>query len=134
MGPIEEALDAVLWTVRWRAVLLGLGAGVLGVAVAALAAWWILSILDFEGAAGASTTFGVLSGFVTAGWVAGRRAFHSHWFHGALAGLTVAGAIVVVSILGGSPAPAAQVILLAGMAILLGGLSGHRSVTARPGE
>lgn len=110
-------------TIRWSAVMLGVGLGVLALALSALTLWLILSAVGVEGAAGAATTFGTLIGFGVAGWVAGRRAPTSFPFHGALAALILALAVLVTSILGGSPAPTTQVLLLAALAIVLGATS-----------
>lgn len=113
----------MLATVKWGAVLLGLGVGVLVLAASALVLWLVLLALGVEGAVGAATTFGTLLGFAGAGWTAGRRAPVSHVFHGAIAALGVALAVVVTAVLGGSPAPTPQVLLLAILAIVLGGLT-----------
>lgn len=103
--------------------MLGVGLGVLALALSALALWLILSAVGVEGAAGAATTFATLVGFIVAGWVSGRRAPTSFPFHGALAALILALAVMVTSIFGGSPAPTGQVLLLALLAIVLGGAS-----------
>jgi hypothetical protein len=113
----------VLTTVRWGAVLLALGVGVLVLAGSALILWLALSLIGVDGAAGAATTFGTLFGFAAAGWIAGRRAAVSHVFHGGIAALGVALAVIVTAVLGGSPAPTPQVLLLAFLAIVIGGLT-----------
>ena len=110
-------------SVRWSAVLFGLGVGVLGLAVASLVLWLALSTMGVEGAVGAATTFGTLVGFTTAGWMAGRRADSSPTFNGALAAMGIALAVVVTSVLGGSPAPVSQVLLLALFALLFGSVA-----------
>lgn len=110
-------------SLRWSTVLFGLGVGVLTLAVASLVLWTSLSALGVDGAVGAATTFGTLVGFGAAGWVAGRRATTSPAFHGAVAAMGIALAVVVTSVLGGSPAPVAQVLLLALFAMLLGGVA-----------
>lgn len=115
----------MLGSVRWSAVFFGIGVGVLGLAVFSLVLWFALSILEVDGAAGAATTFGTLTGFLVAGWFAGRRAPFSHFFHGATAAMGIAVAVVVTAVLGGSPAPTSQVLLLAALAVLLGGVSAH---------
>lgn len=107
-------------TIKWSAVLLGVGVGVLALAVSSLLLWLSLAALGVAGASGAATTFGTLAGFAVAGWTAGRRAPTSFPFHGAVSALILALAVLVTSILGGSPAPALQVLLLAVFAILLG--------------
>lgn len=113
----------MLATIRWSAVLLGLGLGVLAAAASALVLWLVLSALGVEGAVGAATTFGTLLGFAVAGWGAGRRALTSYPFHGAVAALVLALTVLVTAIMGGSPAPTSQVLLLAALAIVIGGVS-----------
>jgi hypothetical protein len=121
--PLPEVL--VLGSVRWSAILFGLGVGVLGLAVLSLVLWLVLTLLGVEGAAGAATTFGTLGGFVVAGWFAGRRAPYSYAFHGATAAMGIALAVVVTAVRAGSPAPTSQVLLLAVLAIVLGGVAAH---------
>lgn len=117
----------MLASVRWGGVLLGTGVGILALAGVSLVLWLVLSALGIAGAVGAATTFGTVAGFAVAGWLAGRRASHSPWFHGALAALGVAMLVVVTSLRGGSPAPVSQVLLIAAISIALGSLTGHLS-------
>ena len=126
----------MLAAVRWSAVLIGAGAGVLVLALVSLVLWLVLSALDAAGAVGAATTFGTVSGFAAAGWLAGRRAPFSPWFHGAISALAIALAVVVTSLRGGSRAPLSEVLLLSALAITLGALSGFLSAkraAGRPG-
>jgi hypothetical protein len=115
----------MLAAVRWRAVLVGFGLGVLGIALLAILIWLVLAALGVDDAGGVATAFATVGGFVLAGWLAGRRAPIRAWFHGALAAMGIALVVVVTARLGGSPAPTGQVLLLAGMAIGLGGFAGH---------
>ncbi|MGH8911753.1 MAG: hypothetical protein ACRDVD_04510 [Acidimicrobiia bacterium] len=124
----------MLAAVRWSAVLIGAGMGILALAAVAIILWLVLSALDVAGAVGAATTFGTLTGFLVAGWLAGRRAPFSAWFHGALSALGVALTVVVTSLRGGSPAPTTQVILLALLAIALGSLSAFLSANQAAGR
>lgn len=103
--------------------MMGVGVGVLALALSALVLWLALTALGVEGAAGAATTFSTLIGFAAAGWMAARKAPTSFPFHGALSALVLALAILVTSILGGSPAPTPQVLLLAAFAIVIGAFS-----------
>lgn len=115
----------MLAAVRWRAVLVGFGLGVLGIALLAILIWLVLSAAGVDDAAGVATSFGTVGGFLLAGWLAGRRAPIRAWFHGALAAMGIALVVVVTARLGGSPAPTGEVLLLALMAIAMGGVSGH---------
>ena len=65
-----------------------------------------------------------LAGFAIAGWFAGRRALFSHFFHGATAAMGIALAVVVTAVVNGSQR-LPQVVLLAALAIAVGGLSAH---------
>ena len=117
----------MLTAVRWNAVLMGAGVGILALAVVSLILWLLLSALGVDGAVGAATTFGMVAGFAAAGWIAGRRATFSPWFHGALSALGIALVVIVTSLRGGSPAPTPQVLLLAALATSLGSLFGFLS-------
>lgn len=116
----------MLATVRWSAVLWGIGVGALGLGLVAVLLWLILSLSGLDDPVGAAVTFGTLAGFGVGGFVAGRRAPSSQFFHGALSALGLALAVVVTSIRGGSPAPTGQVLLLAVLAILIGGFAATR--------
>lgn len=122
----------VLTAVRWRAVLVGFGLGLLAVAASSLVLWLFLSALGVEGATAAATALGTVSGFGVAGWLAGRRAPFSPWFHGALSALGIALVVVVTAVRGGSPAPTGQVLLLAGLAIVVGALGGTLGAHSAP--
>ena len=124
----------MLAAVRWGAVLIGAGMGILALAAVSIILWLLLSALDVAGAVGAATTFGTLTGFLVAGWTAGRRAPFSAWFHGALSALGIALTVVVTSLRGGSPAPTSQVLLLALLAISLGSLSAFLSANRAAGR
>ncbi|MGQ0848266.1 MAG: hypothetical protein ACT4OP_03980 [Actinomycetota bacterium] len=114
----------MLGILRWQAVLAGIASGALGsgVVFALLAALARLS--GSEAIAGLSLSLSVLFGFLSGGYVAGRMAPFSARFHGSITGLAIAGLVVIVSQLGGSPAPIASILLLALMAIVVGGLGG----------
>lgn len=114
----------MLAAVRWVAVVFGVGAGGLVTVLLTLVVWGALTAIGLEDAPLTALTFSLLAGFVVAGSVAGRMAIHSHRFHGMLAGLGLAGLVVVVSRLGGSPAPTTQVLLLVVIALGLSGLGG----------
>lgn len=123
----------MLAAVRWVAVVFGVGAGGLTTVLLALVVWGILAATGWDDAPLAALTFSLLAGFVVAGVVAGRLAIHSHRFHGMLAGMGLAAIVVLVSRLGGSPAPTARVLLLVAIALGLSGLGGLVAGRRNPG-
>lgn len=118
--PVPEV--SLLATLRIPAVLFGVGAGSLVATVAALVSGSFLGLVGLPPGAGLVPSLVV--GFGVAGWVAGRGARLSHRFHGSVSGLVVAGLVVAVARLGGSPAPTGQVLVLAAVGIVVGGLGG----------
>lgn len=110
--------------VRVGAVLLGAGAGSLLATIVGLGAWPVLELLSVRAAPEAALLFGVLVGLAGGGFVAGRVAGLAQLFHGALSGLALAGLVTIVARLGGSPAATGQVLVLAVVAIVFGGLGG----------
>jgi len=112
------------------AVGLGLGAGGLTATLLALAVAGLLTVVGVDGGADIGLVTGIVGGLAVAGWVSGRLARHSERFHGAVTGLLLAGLIIVVARLGGSPAPTGSVVWLAviaaGTAGMTGWLAGRR--------
>jgi hypothetical protein len=106
------------------AVGLGVGAGGLTATVLALVVGGLLSVAGVSDGANIGLAVGVLTGLAVAGWVSGRLARHSERFHGAVTGLMLAGVLVVVARMGGSPASTPSVIWLSVVAIFTAGLTG----------
>jgi len=106
------------------AIGLGLGAGGLAATVLALALGGLLTLAGVEGGADIGLVAGVVVGLAVAGWVSGHMARHSERFHGAVTGLLLAGLIVFVARIGGSPAPTVSVLWLALVAAVIAGLAG----------
>lgn len=106
------------------AIGLGLGAGGLSATLLALILGGLLTLIGVEGGADVGLVIGVVGGLAVAGWVSGRMARHSERFHGAVTGLLLAGLIIVVARMGGSPAPTISVIWLALVAGVVSGLTG----------
>lgn len=106
------------------AVGLGLGAGGLSATILALVVGSLLSVIGVENGADIGLVTGVGFGLAVSGWVSGRLARHSERFHGAVTGLLLAGLIIVVARMGGSPAPTVTVIWLAVVAATVAGLTG----------
>jgi hypothetical protein len=114
----------MLGTLRWGAVLGGVGAAGVTATLGGLLVWPLLEILRVEEAPLAAITIGTLIGLGSAGWVSGRLAVHSPRFHGSVAALGFAGVVLVVARLGGSPAPLLQVLILCLLAVVVGGAIG----------
>jgi hypothetical protein len=106
------------------AVGLGVGAGGLSATLLALALGGVLTVIGVERGADIGLIIGVVLGLAVAGWVAGRLARHSERFHGAVTGLLLAGLIIVVARMGGSPAPTVTVVWLAVVAATVAGMTG----------
>lgn len=123
----------MLGSVKWMAVIVGVGAGTLAATVTALLGWLVLSALAAGDPEGIGLVSGILLGLAVAGYTAGRMAVISHRFHGSLAGLGLAALWVVVFRLGGSPAPETQILLFALLGIVLGGIGGLLGGRTRAG-
>lgn len=114
----------MLAAVRWLAVIAAVGAGTLTATIMSLILWGILTAVGVDDAPGLALVVGMILAFAAAGYTAGRMAIHSHRFHGSLAGLALATLWVIVFRLGGSQAPTVQVLILAIIGIVLGGMGG----------
>lgn len=114
----------VLAALNMVAIGLGVGAGGLTATIVALALGGLFTVLGVEGGADIGLVTGIVGGLAVAGWVSGRLARHSERFHGAVTGLLLAGLIIVVARLGGSPAPTGSVVWLAVIAAVTAGLTG----------
>jgi hypothetical protein len=106
------------------AIGLGIGAGGLTATLVALLISGALTLLGVEEGANIGLIVGVLAGLAIAGWVSGSLARHSERFHGAVTGLLLAGLVIVVARLGGSPAGTGSVLWLALIAAGISGLTG----------
>lgn len=114
-----------MWaSLSWRAIWTGLAAGALLAAVIFGVGYLATVSLKTGPARGVILVGSVLLGLFAGGWVAGRMALHSGRFHGSLTGLGLALLVVVIARMGGSPAPTSSVLILAALAILLGGIGG----------
>jgi hypothetical protein len=106
------------------AVGLGVGAGGLSATLFSLALGGGLTVIGVERGGDIGLVVGVVAGLAVSGWVAGRLARHSERFHGSVTGLLLAGLIIVVARMGGSPAPTVTVVWLAVVAATVAGLTG----------
>lgn len=126
LGSATSSIGAlsVIASLRFLAVALGVGIGSLAATVLALVFWGVLTLVGFEDAPLAGLAAAVIVGFGVSGYSAGRLAPHTHRFHGAVAGLGLAGLVLIMARLGGSPAPLGQVLLLFLLGTVIGGASG----------
>jgi putative membrane protein (TIGR04086 family) len=114
----------VLAALNIGAVLVGVATGGLAASVLGLILGSALTLLGVDEGPGIGLVVGMLSGLAAGGWVSGKRARHSARFHGAVTGLVMAFLVLVIAVLGGSPASTVSVIWLAVMSMAIAGLSG----------
>jgi putative membrane protein (TIGR04086 family) len=114
----------VISALRLTSIVAAVAVGGLTTTVAALVLWAMFTMIGVGDPPGAALVAGLGLGLGAAGYVAGRTARAFWRFHGMVAGLAVAALVVVVSRLGGSPAPTPQVLLLAAIGIIIGGVGG----------
>jgi len=114
----------MLAALNLAAVGLGVGAGGLSATVAAFVISALLTLIGVDEGPDIGLFAGVIIGLAVAGWVAGRMARHSERFHGAVTGLLLAGLVIVLARLGGSPASTASVLWLALLSAVVSGAAG----------
>lgn len=114
----------MLLTIRWSAVIFGTAAGALATAATTLLAWPLLATANVAQAPLAALSLSLLVGFAIAGMVGGRLSGRSPRFHGMVAAFGLASLVVVISLLGGSPAPTGQILILVALATVFGGIGG----------
>lgn len=107
-----------------RAVVAGFAAGGLSVTVLAFLVGGSLTLLDVENGADIGLLVGVLIGQGVSGWVSGRIAVHSHRFHGSVTALLLGGFLVLLASLGATSSSLLDVLTLALVSIVMGGLGG----------
>ncbi|MGH8957613.1 MAG: DUF3792 family protein [Acidimicrobiia bacterium] len=114
----------MLGILRPKAILLGIAGGLLGSGLTFALVAIVARLSASETIAGIALTASVLIGFGLGGYVAGRLASVNGRFHGSITALIVAGIVIAVASLGGSPAPLGSVLLLAVIAIVIGAIGG----------
>ena len=114
----------MLGTVRISAVMIGTAGGALVAASVFLVGLLIARLVGAEEGPALVLSVSLLAGLTGGGYLAGRVAPFNGRFHGSITGLAMAAVVLLVSILGGSPAPTSQVVLLAAIAIVVGGFAG----------
>ena len=114
----------MLGVVRISAVMIGTAAGTLLAAAIFLVGILVARLVGADEGPAVVLTVSLLAGLSGGGFLAGRVAPFNGRFHGSVTGLAMAAIVLVISVLGGSPAPTGQVALLAAIAIVVGGFSG----------
>lgn len=114
----------MLGVLRWRAVLAGIAAGTLVSAIFFVLGLLIARLTQAAAGPALALSASLVVGLLAAGFTAGRMAPVNGRFHGSVTASGIAAIVIVVSRLGGSPAPAGQVLLLALLAIVFGGIAG----------
>ena len=114
----------MLGTLRISAVMVGTAGGTLTAAAVFLVGLLIARLVGADEGPAVVLSISLLAGLAGGGYLAGRVAPFNGRFHGSVTGLAMATVVLVISIFGGSPAPTGQVLLLAVLAIVIGGFSG----------
>ncbi len=121
----------MLLSLRFLALLIGAGAGSLVQIVVALLVGAGLVMLGIEEGSSVVLLPSLVLGFLVGGFVAGRMSFHSARLHGAATGILIAAVTVVTARRGGSDAGVIEVLILAVVAMLFGGIGGIMSEARR---
>ncbi|HEY5891048.1 MAG TPA: hypothetical protein VIW94_10155 [Acidimicrobiia bacterium] len=106
------------------AVGLGLAGGGLVATIVALGLGGLLSVMDVDDGANLGLLVGIVVGLVFGGWVAGRGAVHSNWFHGSIVGLALAAVIIALASFAEAKISILTVIWMAFLSSLIAGLGG----------
>jgi len=107
-----------------QAVVMGVAAGGLSVTVVGFLVGGGLVLLEVENGPDIGLLIGLLVGLIVGGWVAGRMAIHSNRFHGSVSGLLMGGLLILLASFGGASASIWNVLLLALVSIVVGGVGG----------
>lgn len=103
---------------------LGMAGGGLVATIVALGVGSLLSVFDVRDGANLGLLVGIVVGLVFGGWVAGRIAVHSNWFHGSIVGLALAALIIALASFADADISTLTVIWMAFLAIVLSGFGG----------
>lgn len=114
----------MLGVLRLSAVMIGAAGGTLLSGAVFLVGLLVAVLVGADEGPALVLSVSLLVGLAGGGYLAGRVAPFNGRFHGSVTGLAMAAVVLVISILGGSPAPTGQVVLLAAIAIVIGGISG----------
>jgi hypothetical protein len=114
----------MLGVLRLSAVMIGAAGGTLLSAAFFLVGLLVARLVGADEGPALVLSLSLVVGLAGGGYLAGRVAPFNGRFHGSITGLAMAAVVIVISILGGSPAPTGQVVLLAVIAIVIGGITG----------
>ena len=114
----------MLGVLRLSAVMIGTAGGALVAGAVFLVGLLIARAVGGDQGPALSLSVSLLAGLAAGGYLAGRVAPFNGRFHGSMTGLAMAAVVLIVALLGGSPAPTGQVALLALISIVVGGISG----------
>ena len=114
----------MLGVLRLSAVMIGAAGGTLLSAAVFLVGLLVARLVGADEGPVLVLSLSLLVGLAGGGYLAGRVAPFNGRFHGSVTGLAMAAVVIVISTLGGSPAPTGQVALLAAIAIVIGGITG----------
>ena len=114
----------MLGVLRLSAVMIGTAGGALVGGAVFLVGLLIARAVGGDQGPAVSLSVSLLAGLAAGGYLAGRMAPFNGRFHGSMTGLAMAAVVLVIALLGGSPAPTGQVALLALISIVVGGISG----------
>lgn len=124
----------VIAALNFGALGLGLAGGGLVGSLLGLIVGGGLTVFGMESGADLGLLTGVLSGLLTAGWIAGTRSIHSHRFHGSVVGLLFAGLLIFLASLGQAQASVLTVAWLAVLSAVVGGIGGSMGGRQRTGR
>ncbi len=115
---------------RLYPVAVGVAAGVAVAALLSIVLWAGLALTGIIESLTGPVLLGVLTGVGSGGYVAGRLGDRG-LFQGGMAGLGVAAAVVAISLIGGSPAPPSQLMLMFGFGLVLGMAGGALAIRGK---
>ena len=114
----------VLAALNIGAVLVGVATGGLVASIVGLLLSGLLAVLGVDSGPDIGLVIAIVTGMAAGGYMAGARAKHSSRFHGAVTGLVLAFLVMVIAVLGGSPASTLTIIWLAILSIVVSGMGG----------
>ena len=114
----------MLGVLRISAVMIGTAGGALVSGAVFLIGALVSRLAGADEGPAIALSVSLLAGLAGGGYLAGRVAPFNGRFHGSVTGLAMAAIVLFIAVMGGSPAPTGQVVLLALIAIVVGGIAG----------